>query len=146
MQRKIFVGIIAMVVILITICIVSGVTGCSNASDKNYTKEELINLIDTAQLTKTHAHQMAESARVLGWKEDDKLIKELQDKWTEADNKQKEYQQLLNQMIEEENAKWEKKAAEYPVATQIWRYMKAQGWNDYVCAGIMGNIMAEVGG
>lgn len=24
--------------------------------------------------------------------------------------------------------------------------MKAQGWNDYVCAGIMGNLMAEVGG
>ena len=43
-------------------------------------------------------------------------------------------------------AKWATKAAEYPAATQIWRYMKAQGWNDYVCAGIMGNIMAEVGG
>lgn len=146
MQRKIFVGIIAIVVMFIIICIVSGVTGCGNTFYKNYTKEELVNLIDTAQITKNHAHQMAESARVLGWKENDKLIKELQDRWAEADGKQKEYQQLLNQMIEEENAKWEQKAAEYPVATQIWRYMKAQGWNDYVCAGIMGNIMAEVGG
>ena len=43
-------------------------------------------------------------------------------------------------------AKWATKAAEYPAATQIWRYMKAQGWNDYVCAGIMGNLMTEVGG
>ena len=35
---------------------------------------------------------------------------------------------------------------EYATAREIWNYMKAQGWNDYVCAGIMGNMMAEVGG
>lgn len=37
-------------------------------------------------------------------------------------------------------------SSEYPVAAQIWQYMKNLGWNDYVCAGIMGNLMAEVGG
>lgn len=41
---------------------------------------------------------------------------------------------------------WAEKEAEYPVATYIWRYMKGLGWNDAVCAGVMGNIMAEVGG
>ena len=41
---------------------------------------------------------------------------------------------------------WNQKAAEYPVATQIWLSMKEQGWNDNVCAGILGNIMAECGG
>lgn len=36
---------------------------------------------------------------------------------------------------------------EYPVATQVWLYMKDTfGWSDTVCAGIMGNIMAEIGG
>lgn len=35
---------------------------------------------------------------------------------------------------------------EYPIATYIWFYMKEQGWSDYVCAGIMGNIMQETGG
>lgn len=35
---------------------------------------------------------------------------------------------------------------EYPAATYIWGYMKDQGWSDYVCAGIMGNIMQETGG
>lgn len=35
---------------------------------------------------------------------------------------------------------------EYPVAEYIWQYMKDLGWNDYVCAGVMGNLMAEVGG
>jgi hypothetical protein len=48
--------------------------------------------------------------------------------------------------IQAEEAKWAKKTAEYPSATKLWRYMKNLGWNDYVCAGIMGNIMAEVGG
>lgn len=44
-------------------------------------------------------------------------------------------------------AMWAEKAGEYPVATQVWRYMKEElGWNDYVCAGVMGNMMAEVGG
>ncbi len=34
----------------------------------------------------------------------------------------------------------------YAEATQIWNYMKNLGWSDAVCAGIMGNMMAEVGG
>ena len=47
----------------------------------------------------------------------------------------------------EEIRKWEKRAAEYPVATRVWRYMKEEfGWSDTVCAGIMGNLMAECGG
>lgn len=31
-------------------------------------------------------------------------------------------------------------------ATQVWNHLKSYGLNDYVCAGILGNIMAEVGG
>lgn len=34
----------------------------------------------------------------------------------------------------------------YDQATKVWNGLKALGLNDYVCAGIMGNIMAEVGG
>lgn len=44
-------------------------------------------------------------------------------------------------------AYWNAKSEKYPEATTVWRYMKEQlGWNDYVCAGVMGNMMAEVGG
>lgn len=61
-----------------------------------------------------------------------------------------EYQEQIN-AIEAEAARieamWSEKSGEYPVATQVWRYMKEElGWNDYVCAGVMGNMMAEVGG
>ena len=63
--------------------------------------------------------------------------------------------------LEKENAELKKSAASKPTtstntttqasgkysqATQVWNGLKALGLNDYVCAGIMGNIMAEVGG
>lgn len=34
----------------------------------------------------------------------------------------------------------------YPTAEKIWLELKEHGYNDYACAGIIGNIMAEVGG
>lgn len=61
-----------------------------------------------------------------------------------------EYEETITAIEAEEariEAVWSEKAGEYPVATQVWRYMKEElGWNDYVCAGVMGNMMAEVGG
>ena len=46
----------------------------------------------------------------------------------------------------EEKAKWAKRAEEYPNATRIWLYMKNNfGWSDEVCAGVIGNIMGEIG-
>lgn len=61
-----------------------------------------------------------------------------------------EYQEQISAIEAEEariEAMWSEKAGSYPVATQVWRYMKEElGWNDYVCAGVMGNMMAEVGG
>ena len=41
---------------------------------------------------------------------------------------------------------WNERKIKNPIATEIWLYLKKQGYNDYVCAGILGNIMAEVGG
>ena len=176
MKKRIIASVIAALVVCGLIAIICG-TSCvvaGHSTDK-YTKEELVTMIDEAKATKDHAHTMAESARALGWENNDKLIKELQEMWHEADEDQVKYQGYLDEILaneaeaarkaEEERlaaeaaqkaaeeearraeeAKWAIKAAEYPAATQIWRYMKAQGWNDYVCAGIMGNIMAEVGG
>lgn len=42
---------------------------------------------------------------------------------------------------------WDERREEYPVATEVWLYMKNEfGWSDIVCAGIMGNLMRETGG
>lgn len=55
--------------------------------------------------------------------------------------------QTEQEAARQEARKWEKRAAEYPVATKVWLYMKNEfGWSDTVCAGIMGNMMAECGG
>ena len=51
------------------------------------------------------------------------------------------------QAIRQEEENWRIRAKEYPVATQVWLYMKQElGFSDTVCAGIMGNMMAECGG
>ena len=56
-----------------------------------------------------------------------------------------EYYQLL--LIEEEEAEWEQRYEEYPEATTIWLYLVVEmGYNDYVAAGVLGNIMNEAGG
>ena len=52
----------------------------------------------------------------------------------------------LKEAIENEEAKWRRRYEEYPEATEAWIAMKNLGWSDTVCAGIMGNLMAETGG
>lgn len=41
---------------------------------------------------------------------------------------------------------FEKCTKAYPTATKIWKYLRKCGYNNYVCAGILGNMMAECGG
>jgi hypothetical protein len=56
-----------------------------------------------------------------------------------------QYQEDYARLLEEET--WGEKMNEYPIATKIWRIMKEEyGWSDELCAGIMGNMMAEVAG
>ena len=168
MKKRIITGVITLGVGLLLVALTLFSSKVVAGSEEKYTKEELTNLIAETQTIKDNTHTMAESARNLGWEEDDRLIKKLQNKWRNADEKQANYKNKLDVILAEEaeaarkaekaakeaeevarkaeEVKWAIKAAEYPAATQIWRYMKAQGWNDYVCAGIMGNLMAEVGG
>lgn len=65
-------------------------------------------------------------------------------------------EQLENILIEEERIRKEAlqhspsqadcQQDKYAAATYIWNYLKDKGYNNYVCAGILGNIMTEVGG
>lgn len=88
------------------------------------------------------AHQMAEAARQLGYEEDHDVITLAKTEWEEANNLRFEYQTVYDNLMKH----WHQKEEEYPVATYIWNYFKELGYNDYVCAGILGNIMTEVGG
>ena len=112
-----------------------------------YTMAQLQVLIEAERADQEAAHELAESARKLGWPEESEPIVSAKNEWWNAQLAIEAYDARYKELYaESEEAKWETKVAEYPAATQIWRYMKDLGWNDYVCAGIMGNLMAEVGG
>ena len=112
-----------------------------------YTMAQLQVLIEAERADQEAAHELAESARKLGWSEESEPIASAKNEWWNAQLAIEVYDARYKELYaESEEAKWATKAAEYPAATQIWRYMKDLGWNDYVCAGIMGNLMAEVGG
>ena len=112
-----------------------------------YTMAQLQVLIEAERADQEAAHELAESARKLGWPKESEPIVSAKNEWWNAQLAIEVYDARYQELYaESEKAKWATKAAEYPAATQIWRYMKDLGWNDYVCAGIMGNLMAEVGG
>lgn len=114
-----------------------------NTTDLN----ELEALMEECIQRQSSAHEMAESARELNYPEDHPIIELASIEWNNANEDYLYYLNVYeNEQKKIEEQKWINKMNEYPVATTIWRYMKDLGWNDYVCAGIMGNIMAEVGG
>lgn len=114
---------------------------------KDLSLEQIKNRIKEQEEIQASAHNLANHARNLGWPEDCETIKNAQIEWENAEKAIVFYQTAYNKKYEELGiAKWDARREEYPEATEIWLYMKNLGWNDYVCAGIMGNIMAEVGG
>jgi len=114
-------------------------TSCNNADASQYSDIDYETLIAEQEEKMAAAHQMAEAARTLGYEEDHDVIQLAGQEWQEANALKQEYE-------EEQLAVWEAKRNAYPNATYIWEFLQAQGYNDYVCAGIIGNIMVEVGG
>lgn len=110
-------------------------------------KQQLLYLIQQCNNYKTYAHDLAESTRALGYDNTYPIITFARGEWSSAEKQLAYYTEQYNTVLAaEEQGKWESKAKEYPAATTIWRYFKELGYNDYVCAGIIGNLMAEVGG
>lgn len=104
--------------------------------------DTLVELIAEQISNMDAAHQMADAARKLGYSENHEVIVLARQEWQTANQKRNEYQAVYNNLMD----KWQQKEEEYPVATYIWSYFKELGYSNQVCAGILGNIMAEVGG
>ena len=111
-----------------------------------YDKKKLNGLMNDALANRGYAEDMANAARKLGYKEEHKVIQLAKEEWEQADKKYNLYKGQYQNLVKAENEHWSKKEKEYPTAAYIWKYLKGMGYNDYVCAGIMGNIMVEVGG
>ena len=101
---------------------------------------ELINLIEEYTVKREEIHNNADNARLAGYTNDSDVIMSLKGQWYFYSEIIKFYQNQLDKINKELDE------LEYKDATLIWEYMKSLGWNDYVCAGILGNMMAEVGG
>lgn len=99
---------------------------------------ELDNADAEARNRMNTAHQMAECARELGYDEDCETIQLAKQEWANAEN--------IIKSNKTTRAYWKEKFNEYPVATIIWLYLKNRGYSDYCTAGILGNMMCEVGG
>lgn len=142
--KRIFIVILA--VILTSCC----GCGCAIAveptpSAPQYEKEYLIEQISYYEERMAYANLMKEAAFGLGYNPNHAVVRLAIQEWNAAMVQKNYYQKFLDEILAEE-ARWEQRMKEYPEATTIWLYLKGLGYNDYVCAGILGNIMVECGG
>lgn len=121
--------------ILITLVPLSG---CAQAAEPQAYQNYEALIVEQEDRMDT-AHIMAEAARKLGYAETNVIITTAQSEWQTA------YAQEQTYLAEQKE--WDVKETEYPTATYVWEYLQGTcGYNNYVCAGILGNMMAECGG
>lgn len=102
---------------------------------------ELHSLLEECESRKDNASKMAEAARNCGYPEDHPIIQLAKEEWHTANDLAQRY------AYDMKNAKYAQAWEEYPVATEVWLYLtNAMGYNEYVAAGIIGNMMIECGG
>lgn len=109
----------------------------------NATKNVLYQEIIKLQERLNYSNHIIDAALVYGYTEDMELV-QLAKK--DAEIYQGHIDYYTEQIAKEDELRFTAAAGEYPIATEVWKYLKGLGYNDYVCAGIMGNLMAEVGG
>ena len=116
---------------------------------------ELNDLIADCASRMDAATQMAEACKTLGYEEDDPVIKLAEEEYSNAESDMNYYQELLadaeKALRKKEKALRKKEKAlrekKYPAASTVWHYLtETMELNEHVAAGILGNMMAEVGG
>lgn len=103
-------------------------------------KKEIKQLMKDCKQDMKAANKMKQAALDLDYEDSHVIIQTAEQEWENAKANYNYYKELYNDVL------WQEKEKEYPAAAYIWSYFKEKGYNDYVCAGILGNIMAEVGG
>lgn len=95
---------------------------------------------DLASALMEDVHKAAQTARKLGYAEDSEFIQALKEEYMKAYN----IYNGANILLEE--GKYSRVGREYPVATVVWKTLREKGFSEQVAAGILGNMMQEVGG
>lgn len=159
MKKKILALTMIVVIAALIFTIIVYATNSEDYIPSTSNLQETLNSIEYCKTEQAELHTLAKNARKRGFSEDSTVITEIQKEWNAWQTIINSLNEIKNEFLrlqeeerirkEEErieNEKWAQKEAEYPTATYIWKYLKAQGYNDYVCAGILGNMMAETGG
>lgn len=104
--------------------------------------------IEKCEARKSAAHQLAENARLLGYDEDSPVIELARSEWNIASAYQSAYKAILNSLEVDAAPDYSdpQKEQEYYYAAKVWQYLHEYGYNDWVSAGIIGNMMTECGG
>ena len=93
-----------------------------------------------------NAHKMAEAARGLGYLDNHAIIQTAKKEWAQAQIQIKELENKITELKLIIETKNQERKTLYPVATEVWEFLTEKGYNEYVVAGILGNMMAEAGG
>jgi hypothetical protein len=147
---KRFITVFLCLVIAAGACVSAGAAYGIEYNGTTYTYSDISNL---ASMTYTQgqkmeaAHAMAEAARKLGYDESHSTIVLAKQEYNDAKTLKKGYQATYDSLVADYNSRWSLKESQYPSATYVWRYLtETLGYNNYVAAGIMGNMMGECGG
>jgi len=101
---------------------------------------ELTDLIENCNQRRENAHAMAEAARALGYSEDNIVIEWASQEYSNATELITYYNEQIETLKQSEHY------LKYPTARYVWDYFHHYNYSDAVCAGIIGNLMAETGG
>ena len=107
--------------------------------------EQLIESCDTLKYDGDHPIRPLAEQELDAAKEDKKFYQNKLDKILKAEE-QARIEKEKKKVKEVAKKAREKKRGKYPVATQVWGFLKDHGYSDAAAAGIIGNMMAECGG
>ena len=108
-------------------------------------KEELEKELERCERRMKAANLILEGCEMIGYEENHPVVDLANREYSNAEEDYNYYKPIYDEIVEQEA--WLRRAEEYPAATEVWLYCKnVLGYNDYVIAGIMGNLMSEVGG
>ena len=101
---------------------------------------ELDSLIQECNARMENSHAIVVAARNCGYDLNHPVVELALKEYNQAYENYLKYQEKCDLIFSK------LKNEEYQAAFTIWHYLKELGYNDYVCAGILGNLMVEVGG
>lgn len=141
MTKQVIIKIVALVIFVLSISLTTVVVASNNNSDdlSSPAISEVYIPSESTSTTTTKTETVEEVSSTV----EETTIEEITTVETTIATEVITTEEIITTIVEDTS----KAEEEYPVATQVWKYMRNEfGWSETVCAGIIGNLMAECGG